>query len=129
MATDCIITGGGVIGLLVARELSRAGQSVVILERGEIGRESSWAGGGILSPLYPWQTSAPVEALVRWSQDCFPVLTEELRIGTGIDSEWVRSGLLIFDTEHRDEALEWALRTGAAVEIVEPRYLDRKSVV
>jgi len=123
LATDCIITGGGVIGLLVARELSRAGQSVVILERGEIGRESSWAGGGILSPLYPWQTSAPVEALVRWSQDCFPVLTEELRIGTGIDSEWVRSGLLIFDTEHRDEALEWALRTGAAVEIVEPRYL------
>ncbi len=50
----CII-GGGIIGLLIARELIDSGEKVVIFDRGETGKESSWAGGGILSPLYPWR--------------------------------------------------------------------------
>ena len=52
---DVLVIGGGVAGLLAARELSLAGLRVVVVERGSLGRESSWAGGGILSPLYPWR--------------------------------------------------------------------------
>lgn len=50
-----IVVGGGVIGLMTARELVEAGAQVTLIERGETGRESSWAGGGIVSPLYPWR--------------------------------------------------------------------------
>lgn len=119
MIVDCIIVGGGIIGLLTARELSQAGQRVVILERGEIGQEASWAGGGILSPLYPWQTPLPMYALIRWSQAHYPHLTDELASSTGVDPEWTRSGLLIFDAEHRQEALAWADQTGEAIEYIE----------
>ena len=41
--------------MMSARLLAQAGISVALMERGELGREASWAGGGILSPLYPWR--------------------------------------------------------------------------
>ena len=50
---ECLVVGGGLIGMLTARELALAGVAVGLVERGETGRESTWAGGGILSPLYP----------------------------------------------------------------------------
>ncbi len=123
MIADCIVIGGGILGLLTARELGQAGQKVIILERGEIGREASWAGGGVLTPLYPWQTPLPVYALIRWSQAYYPRLARELARSTGIDPEWTRSGLLIFDTERRHEALSWASNTGEAIEYIEAARL------
>lgn len=43
-----IVVGGGINGLLVSRRLVQEGVSVQLLERGEPGQESSWAGGGIV---------------------------------------------------------------------------------
>jgi len=56
--TDILILGGGISGLLTARELCLAGLKVVILDKSQLGRESSWAGGGILLPIYPWRQDA-----------------------------------------------------------------------
>ena len=98
MKVDCIVVGGGLLGMLTARALRREGLSVAILERGEAGREASWAGGGILSPLIPWRYPDAVSELVVWSQRHYPLLVEELLEQTGIDPEWVQSGLLFLDT-------------------------------
>ena len=57
---DCIVIGGGVIGMMTARELTLKGIEVTLLEKGSCGKESSWAGGGIISPLYPWEYSDEV---------------------------------------------------------------------
>jgi glycine/D-amino acid oxidase-like deaminating enzyme len=38
---DCIIIGGGIIGVMTALELARAGQSVVLLEKGRVAGEQS----------------------------------------------------------------------------------------
>ncbi len=46
---DTLVGGGGIIGLFTAWELVKAGHDVAVLERGEFGREASWAAGGILS--------------------------------------------------------------------------------
>ena len=93
---------------MTARELSGAGKRVVLLERQALGKESSWAGGGILSPLTPWRASEPITTLCHWSQSAYPVLAEELAANTGIDPEWIQSGLLFSDCAEGDLAKSWA---------------------
>ena len=63
-----VVVGGGLIGLLSARELVLSGHEVLVLEKSNLGQESSWAGGGILSPLYAWQYAREVNLLAQWSQ-------------------------------------------------------------
>lgn len=106
------IVGGGVIGLLSAYELVQAGRPVVVLEQGRVGRESSWAGGGILSPLYPWRYCDPVNHLAGRSQQAYPSLVADLREQTGLDPEWIRSGLLVLDGAEGSRAQAWAMALG-----------------
>lgn len=46
---DVGIIGGGVIGLSCAWRLAQSGARVALFERGEIGREASWAAAGMLA--------------------------------------------------------------------------------
>ena len=94
ISCDVLIIGAGVMGMLSALELAEAGQDVVILDKGRAGLEASWAGGGIISPLYPWRYSPPITALATWSQNAFPDLIAELRDSTGIDPELLANGML-----------------------------------
>ncbi len=105
---DFIIIGGGVIGLLTAYELNRAGAKVSILERNKTGKESSWAGGGILSPLYPWRYPTAVTALASWSQQNYASFCNMLFTETGIDPQWQQNGLLMLDSDEQKTALQWA---------------------
>jgi glycine oxidase len=119
---ECLIIGGGLIGMLTARELRQAGMTnITLVERGETGRESSWAGGGILSPLYPWRYPEAVSALASWSQDHYPELAVKLQQESGIDPEYRRNGLLVLDAEERDLALGWAERWQRRLELVDKR--------
>jgi glycine oxidase len=105
--SDILVIGGGVSGLLSARELAMSGATVTLLERQAIGREASWAGGGILSPLYPWRVAEAITALCRWSQAVYPQLADALQATTGIDVEWARSGLLVGDCLDGWQAEAW----------------------
>jgi glycine oxidase len=122
---DVVIVGGGVIGLLSARELASAGARVVLLEKRLLGRESSWAGGGILSPLYPWRTPDPITRLCAWSQAVYPKLAQELSVSSGIDPEWRQSGLLFAECEDLAEALEWCGKRGVACEFPVVHDIER----
>lgn len=95
--SDCIIIGGGLIGMMTARELHQRGLQVTIIERGLIGRESSWAGGGILSTLSPWTAPSEFTSLVDVGQTRYPQICQELFDQTGIDPQYRVTGMLNFD--------------------------------
>lgn len=116
---DVAVVGGGVIGLLSALMLARGGASVCLVETADVGRESSWAGGGIVSPLYPWRYGAAVTALAHWSQDFYPRFGEELLAATGMDPEVHVTGLYWLDLDDEAEALAWAGREGRLLRSVD----------
>jgi len=119
------IVGGGIIGLLTAYYLLESGQDVTVLERGNIGGESSWAGGGIISPLYPWRYADAVTQLAKWSQTHYPKLIAHLSQFSDIDAEYIKSGLLILDTEEVAAAKCWADEVGSNLSLVKSPEIQR----
>ncbi len=112
---DVLLVGGGVVGLLSAVKLAEAGFRVTILEQGRIGREASWAGAGILSPLYPWRYSPALLQLALYGMQRYGRLAATLFEQTGVDPEWNPSGLFILDGSQEkipDDALIWAKAWG-----------------
>jgi glycine oxidase len=83
---DVVLVGGGVIGLTTAYFLAKEGASVVVLEQGEFGKESSWAGAGILLPADPTGGQTPLERLRSLSALRHRSLGHELLGATGIDN-------------------------------------------
>jgi glycine oxidase len=119
--TSCIIIGGGIIGMLTGRALLKRGYTVTLLEKGPFGREASWAGGGILSPLYPWRYPDAVNRLVASSRRLYPELIAELTQATGIDPEMIASGLLMLAVADQDIAKRWADTHGVSCEMLDAR--------
>lgn len=105
--SDITIIGGGIIGLLTAREFIRSGATVTLIDQNAVGQESSWAGGGILLPLYPWRQHPAISQLVLHSLTIYPQLTANLRDDTGLNPEWRPCGLLITKNPDADSAIDW----------------------
>ncbi|MFP4295298.1 MAG: glycine oxidase ThiO [Halothiobacillaceae bacterium] len=114
--SDCIIVGAGAIGLLSALALKQRGGTVTVIDRRDAGREASWAGGGILCPLYPWRYHDTINRLAFWSADRYPALAERLHRETGIDPQWRGSGLLILDPPPAGDVRAWSRRFDQPVE-------------
>jgi len=88
---DIVIVGGGVIGMACAEALSRdRKRRICIVERNELGRAASWAGGGLLSPLPPDRCADALRPLLDESLALYPEWCERLQRESGIDPEyWV----------------------------------------
>ncbi len=123
---NVIVVGAGVVGLLTAHELARAGFAVTLVERGLTGREASRAAAGILSTLFPWRSPKPLALLSRWSQSSYAMLADDVRRASGIDPEWTPSGLLCFDLGEREAAEAWAASTGRAIDILDAQEVRRQ---
>lgn len=90
--TECLIIGGGVIGLSLAWQLAVRGRKVRVLDRQEVGREASWAGAGILPPASRQALMHPLDQLRGLSFELHREWAETLRAETGIDIGYRRCG-------------------------------------
>ena len=105
---DVLIVGSGVIGLSTAYLLAKRGLRVTVLDRGEPGRESSWAGAGIIPPGNPAAVRHPMDHLRAESSMAFPTWATDLESFTGIRVGYrVCGGLELFDEEPADLTALW----------------------
>ncbi|HEX8421837.1 MAG TPA: FAD-dependent oxidoreductase, partial [Pyrinomonadaceae bacterium] len=120
-SAEVAVVGGGVIGLAVARELGRRGASVVLIERGELGAESSWAAAGMLAPQVEADGADAFFAFAGASRDAYPNFARELEAESGIDIELDRTGTLYLafteaDEEECERRHAWQTRAGLEIE-------------
>ncbi|HEX4947036.1 MAG TPA: glycine oxidase ThiO [Blastocatellia bacterium] len=118
---DVAIIGGGVMGCAIAWQLGQAGARVLVIERGEIGHEASWAAGGMLAPLSEANQADAFFELAVASRAMYADFARELYEITGIDIEYRTEGTVYLALTDQDEAeleqrWQWQRAAGLRVE-------------
>jgi glycine oxidase len=102
---DVLVIGGGIVGAAIAWRLTKDGLAVTLLEKGEIGRESSWAAGGMLTPVHLAEYPPALVGICGASLALYEPLCREVAAASGIDPEYRVTGLLLVVTDDAgDEA-------------------------
>lgn len=135
---DSVVIGGGVIGCAIAWRLAQAGMKIVVLERGEVGREASHAAGGMLVPLAEADEADDLFHLCVASRAMYADFARELQQASGINIEYRTEGTLYLSlTDQDDEELErrWQWQRAAGLNVkrlnadcarkLEPQVNDR----
>jgi glycine oxidase len=91
---DVIVIGGGIIGLSLSIELRKKDASVLVVERGEPGREASHAAGGMLVDCL-FETPAVLQPLATASARMYPEFAYELQLGSGMNVDLRDQGTIL----------------------------------
>jgi glycine oxidase len=92
---DVIIVGGGIIGLSLSIALRKRGARVLIVERGEPGREASHAAAGMLVGCSA-ETEPALQTLALASASMYPEFAHELQDESGVDVDLREQGTICF---------------------------------
>ncbi|MGA6951795.1 MAG: glycine oxidase ThiO [Candidatus Sulfotelmatobacter sp.] len=134
---DVIVIGGGIIGLSLSIELRKKGAGVLVVERGEPGREASNAAGGMLVDC-PLETPAALQPLATASARMYPEFAHELEVESGMRVDLRDQGtILIPSAEHLSSPSLQAAKLPVPLHELEPAlahlnwppfYLPERSV-
>jgi glycine oxidase len=110
---DVIIIGGGIIGLSLSIALRKRGATVLIVERGEPGREASHAAAGMLAD-FPLEMPTALQLLATASARMYPEFAHELQDESGLNVDLRDQGTIFFATpqhfrEHPSLAADFPL--------------------
>jgi glycine oxidase len=132
---DVVIIGAGIIGLSLALELRDQNVSVAVLERGEPGREASWAAGGMLTARHP-HMHPELQAMALWSAELYPGFTRYIEELSDMNAGFTACGSLHISQEPIPEWSDIEISADQALEL-EPAlvvssghiyYLDEAAV-
>lgn len=119
-----LIIGAGAAGLSAGLELLGRGFAVTILNAEPASESSSWAGGGILSPLLPWDYPDAVTRLALRAMRHYRSWLDHVQtLGGGCAEYWV-CGLRVLDLPDPRPALAWCLAKHMAVQDCGPGVLE-----
>jgi glycine oxidase len=95
---DVIVIGGGIIGLSLAIALRKRGATVLVVERGEPGREASHAAGGMLADC-ALETAPALQPLAIASARLYPEFAHELEVESGLKVDLRDNGTILFPSD------------------------------
>ena len=121
---DILVIGGGVVGLASAFALCEKGFSVAVAERDFSAKESSWAGGGILSALPPWECPPKVAELIARSAEIYPSWVSQLEKEGKIACEFRRCGMLVLPPLDEIAAQKWMSQSGVKAEFIPAKKIS-----
>jgi glycine oxidase len=114
---DVIVIGGGIIGLSLSIELRKKGASVLVIERGEPGREASHAAGGMLVDC-GLETPTALQPLATASARMYPEFAHELEVESDTKVDLRDQGTILFpSTEHAPPSAFSALTPAQLAEL------------
>ncbi|MGG1662436.1 glycine oxidase ThiO [Brevibacillus sp. NRS-1366] len=118
--SDCLVVGGGIIGLSLAYELSRRGISVALVEQGEWGGQASSAAAGMLAPLKEFTAPGPMLDMGMESLALYPGWAHDLEECTSGDVQLSLEGLLTVALNDQEQELleakyQWQKESGHSV--------------
>jgi glycine oxidase len=93
-SSDAIIIGAGIMGLSLAIELRKKGLHVLILERGEPGREASYAAAGMLAASGD-EFPKILKPLAQESARMYPEFVHELEDESGLKVDLRHQGTIL----------------------------------
>jgi glycine oxidase len=103
---DAVIIGAGIVGLSLAIELNKHGLKVLVVDKGEPGREASWAAGGMLCD-FAAETVPELQELASASAAMYPEFVHELQDESGLKIDLRSQGtLLVVDESPEPDALD-----------------------
>ena len=102
-SVETIVVGAGVIGMMSAWQLAKAGQQVLLIDANDLGQQASRCAAGMIGAQLEVAEPGPFFTLCKESRAMFPDLAEELRSLTGIDIELDRHGILWLSTSEKEK--------------------------
>jgi glycine oxidase len=121
---DVVIVGGGIIGLSLSIALRKRGASVLLVERGEPGREASHAAAGMLSDC-ALETPPILQPLARASARMYPEFVHELQDESGINVDLRDQGTLLF-LSGEDAGFDGEVISAPRLAELEPALADQE---
>jgi glycine oxidase len=96
---DVIVIGGGIIGLSISLQLKKRGAAVLVVERGEPGREASYAAAGMLADT-PIELPQQLHGLARASARMYPEFVHQLEDESGSKVDLRDQGTIFLSAGH-----------------------------
>ncbi len=116
---DVVIAGGGIIGLALALELRKRGLTIIVVERGEPGREASHAAAGMIADKDP-HCAPELRALAAASAKLYPEFIHEVEDESRTRVDFRTDGTIYLSTE--------PVHTGRALSPAELKKLEPELV-
>ena len=126
---DVIIVGGGIIGLSLAIALRRRGAHVLVVERGQPGREASYAAGGMLVDC-SLETPPALQPLALASARMYPEFAHEIEVESGAKVDLRDHGTIVIPSPeplHERPGFSMDELSPAALAQLEPELATKRA--